>query len=452
MNKSLRHVRLHSAPIAGTVFLSALVVLAAPRAKATRLAPAAPPVGVRTNPLLPPQIPLDGFLIDLSLVQKLPAITPQGFDPLYSGADWQLFRDRFGVQADGITRLKSSGQIAFAEDLIKAAIAASASPAKPAATLPAPATAAAPAPISVQAPAPATPLTGYSRLLLLRAATIAYRSKDGFPIADKAATAFLAGMDKKSPAQVAALWTLANTMARTSVTPRPDRIRYDAIAAKANMQLALDFLDADQLSAADAITHQVAYHEGWLKSDPDTRARIAQVRTEVKQTATMMDFLAAQYEPAIHNDQQALMAVYLYGRYVKNKPSIVADLPGRIPGSPLAQLAQSLSASERGDPTAAFTAAELLRQAASAVPDAVIRERTLYGSLQLYDIFLADKQTEHDRVHRTLAQIAREGVVADGAKKGLAIDPFAPPRPAQTAPAPAPGATATPGPNIAAEM
>lgn len=396
-------------------------------AKTTRAAthPAPPPppsAGVKTNPLLPPQIPVEGFYGDLSLVAKLPQIAPQGFEPLYAGADWQAFRDHFGAQADGVSRLKSSGQAAFAGELIKAAKVAML---RPAATT-APASASAPA--TATAPGAAVS-TGYSRLLLLRAAAIGYRNKDGYPVADQAVTEYLASMDKKSAAQVGALWSIANVMARTSVTPKDDRIRYDGIAAKANMQLALILLQADQIQAADAITHQVAYHEGWLKNDPDTRAKIAQVRARVKQTGGMMDYLATQYDPAIHNDPKALLAVYLYGRYVKGKPEIVSDLPGRVPGSALAQLAGQLDAAERGDFSAAFNAAEALRQDAASIPDAVIRERTLYGALQLYDVFLDAKQTEHDRVHRTLAQIAREGVVADGAKKGVAIDPFAP-RPA----------------------
>jgi len=407
--------------------------------KTAKPVPPPPSAGTKTNPLLPPQIPIDGFYGDLALVAKVPQIAPQGFEPLYSGQDWQKFRDRFGVQADGVTRLKSSGQAAFADELVKAALSAG-SPQIPTATAPAGGPATAPAPIA---------LSGYSRLLLLRAAAIGYRNHEGFPVAHRAVKAYADGMDKKSPTQVGALWSIANTMARTSVTPKEDRIRYDGIAARANMQVALLLLQADQVTAADAITHQVAYHEGWLKSDPATRAKIAQVRAVVKQTGTMMDYLATQYGPAIHNDPQALLAVYLFGRYVKGKPEIVADLPGRIPGSTLAHLAGQIDAAERGDLTATFNAAEGLRQAAADVPDAVIRERTLYGALQMYDLFLTSKQTEHDRVHRTMAQIAREGVVADGAKRGITIDPFAKPAAPATAPSLAPAPSVAPNVAVA---
>ena len=77
--------------------------------------------------------------------------------------------------------------------------------------------------------------------------------------------------------------------------------------------------------------------------------------------------------------------------------------------------------------------------AAANVPDARIRQRTLYAAMQLYDAFMASPATERDRIHRTLARIAREGVVADGARKGNTIDPFA-----------APPAAATPTPSRAA--
>jgi len=56
--------------------------------------------------------------------------------------------------------------------------------------------------------------------------------------------------------------------------------------------------------------------------------------------------------------------------------------------------------------------------------------------MQLYDAYLAAPQTERDRVQRTLALIAREGVVSDGARKGITIDVFAPPPAPANAPQP----------------
>lgn len=374
--------------------------------------PTLPTPAPKTHPFLPPPIVIDNFFADLSLSPKAPGVVPAGYEPLCTAAEWQAFRDKYGTEMDGLTKLKTSGQIAVAEKLIAAAT----------------------SPEGILLP------MGERRLLLVRAAAIAYRSKEGFPTADKAVTAYVPLMDKKSPAQVGALWSVANIMSRTSVTPKPDRIRYDGIAAKANMQLALLMLQADQIEAAQAITKQVAYHEGWLKSDPATRALITQVRSEVRQTAAMMEYLVTQYQPAIHNDVTALTTVYLYGRYVKNNLAIVADLPGRVPESHLAQLAASLDAASsatggRGNMNALFTAAENLRMLAAGVTDGRIRSRTLYAAMQLYDAFLASPLTERSRVERTLARIAREGVVSDGARKGFAVDVFAPPAPA-SAPTP----------------
>jgi hypothetical protein len=381
--------------------------------------PASPAPVVKTNPLLPLAVAIDNFFADLSLSPKAaPAALPAGFEPLLSVKDWQAFRARYGAEADDLTKLKPSGQIAFSQRLIEAAADVPSGPER----------------------APDSP--ALRRFLLLRAAAIGYRTKDGFPTADKAVAAYQELMDKRSAVQVGALWSMANAISRTSVTPKPERIRYDGIAARANMQLALLMLDADQIDAAQAIIKQIAYHEGWLKGDPATRAQIARVRTEVHQAAAMMDYLATQYQPAIHNDVPALTAIYLYGRYVKGNPSLVADLPGRVPGSPLAEMARSVDAAARGDAASAFAAAEALRVAAVGTGDACLRARTLYAAMQLYDAFMAAPETQRDRVKRTLARIAREGVVADGARKAGSIEPLAPV--AATAPAAAP-APAAPG-------
>jgi hypothetical protein len=377
--------------------------------------PAAPAPIVKTNPLLPLAVAIDNFYADLSISPKAaPAALPLGFEPLLSAKDWQAYRNRFGVEMDELTKQKASGQIALARRLIAAAADVPSGPEL----------------------APDSP--ALRRFLLLRAAAIGYRSKEGYPTADKAVAAYMELMDKHSAMQVGALWSMANAISRTSVTPKPERIRYDGIAARANMQLALLMLEADQIAAAQAIIKQIAYHEGWLKNDPATRAQIARVRTEVHQAAAMMDYLATQYQPAIHNDVPALTAIYLYGRYVKGNPALVADLPGRVPGSPLGEMARSLDLAARGDVASAFAAAEALRVAAAGTGDACLRARTLYAAMQLYDAYMAAPETQRDRVKRTLARIAREGVVADGARKSGSVDPMAPA--AASAPAPGPAA------------
>jgi hypothetical protein len=366
---------------------------------------------VTGNPLLPPAIPVEQFFFDLTLVAKAPAVTPGGLEPVYSAEDWSAYRARFGAEADGLTKLKSSGLIAFSNKLIAAAGEAGVSP-------------------------------GLQRLLLLRAAIDCYRTREGFTTANKAVTGYEKIFDMHSAMQVGALWTIANAMSRSITTPRADRIHYSAIAARADMQLTLILLDHDQLAAAQSLVKLVAYHEGWVHTSGATAAdkvvhgQIAQVRALVRQTTTTLDYLATQYEPAINGDDPALMAIYLYGRYVKGKPAIVADLPGRKPSSPLAKLAASLAAAEH-DPEAMYDAAETLRIVASTLPEGVLKQRTLYAALQNYRGFIAAPQTERDRVKRTLARMAIESVIADGARGPTALlNPFAPVATAQPEAAP----------------
>jgi len=356
---------------------------------------------IKGNPLLPPPVAVEGFFPELTLVQKLPTITPAGFDPLYTSEDWQSYRTKFGAAADDLPRKRSSGQFEFANTLIDAA-----DPQKnPQAT------------------------SGLRRLLLLRAATICYRSTGGYPTANRAVTAYQTLMDVHSASQIGALWTISNVISRMAVTPRDQRIRYSGIAAHANMQLTILLLEADQVEAAQAINKFIGYHDGWLKSDPALRAKIAQTRNVVKQTATMMEYLGTQYQPAINGDDAALMSLYLYGRFVKNDPSLVSDFPSRKPNSPMAQLAGQLSSADR-DVMACFTAADTLRVVSESLPSGVLRQRTLYASLERYRKYMKSPETEHERVKRTLALMAIEAAVADGAKPGITIHPFDAPRPA----------------------
>jgi len=152
-------------------------------------------------------------------------------------------------------------------------------------------------------------------------------------------------------------------------------------------------------------------------ADKVAYGQIAQVRAQVKQTSATLDYLATQYQPAIDGDDNALMAIYLYGRYVKQKPEIVADLPGRKPSSPLAQLAATLDAVDRKiDPTAPYAAAETLKIVASTLPEpgaGVLKQRTLYAALQNYRIFIADPRTERDLSRR--AAWEHRGLAVDSA-------------------------------------
>ncbi|MGN6368290.1 MAG: hypothetical protein ACTHN5_08535, partial [Phycisphaerae bacterium] len=401
----------------------AALLLATPLARAStphshsksKPTPAAENAEHPKNPLLPPQIPLESLYPDLALTQKNPDTFPDlgsAFQPLYTEEDFQTYRTRFAADADTLARKKSSALIEFSQKLIAAAN------------------------------EPNTP-AGLQRLLLLRAAIDCYRTRGGYETANKAVQQFLSIIDLHSPAQVAALWTIANAMSRTITTPKPDRIHYSAIAARANMQLTILLLNNDQLDAAQSLQNLVRYHEGWLHTsgaspaDKVAYTQIPKVRALVRQTQTTMDYLATQYQPAINGDDNALMAIYLYGRYVKQKPAIVADLPSRKPNSPLAALAAALDAVDRkSDPEAPYTAAETLKAVAANLPDGVLKQRTLYAALQNYRLFIADPRTERDRVKRTLARMATEAVISDGAHgPSPVVNPFAPPTPPATQPA-----------------
>ncbi len=366
---------------------------------AKKVEPGKPPVvpaGLR-NPLLPVQVGADALLPELSLIQKIPMVAPAGFDPLYTGAQWSAYRQMFGEEADNVTRQKSSGVAAFAGRLIAAA--------------------------DGEAKLGTAGRQGLARLLYLRAVAVCYRNRDGFPTANRAVMGYQGVMDIHEPLQVAGLWAMTNIMSKLAVTPKPDRIRYSGIAARANMQLALLLLDADQVEAAEGMVRQIGYHEGWLRSDKRVQAQISQVRAQVKQTAGLMADLATKYDRAVKGDDGALMAIYLYGRYVKGRPDLVANLPARKPGSPMAQLAGALAAAER-DPAEGFTAAEMLKGVAMGLDDGVMKQRTLWAALGYYRAYLKDGSTEHERVKRTLARIAIEAVIGEGARGPHAIEPM----------------------------
>lgn len=328
-------------------------------------------------------------------MQKLPQIAPQGFEPLYSGEDWQAYQEKFGKDADDVTKRKSSGQAEFAARLIAAAESEE---------------------IAGKAP-------GLQRLLLVRAAAISYRTAGGYPTANKAMTAFQRVMDKQVPSHSAALWTVANQMARMSVTPKPERIRYSAIAARANMNLALLLLDMSQVEAASGLVKQLGFHEGWLKSDPATRTMIAQVRGVTTRTATMLDYLGQQYPLALKGDDAACMSIYVWARFVKNNMPLAADVAARKPNSSISALHNALESAAH-DPMTTYAAAETLKAVAGNLPDGILKQRTLYAALQNYRAFIKAPETEAERVKRTLALMAIDAVVGDGAKGPSAIRPL----------------------------
>jgi hypothetical protein len=75
------------------------------------------------------------------------------------------------------------------------------------------------------------------------------------------------------------------------------------------------------------------------------------------------------------------------------------------------------------------------------MPEGVLRSRTMYASLERYRAFLKSPETQRERVKRTLAVIAIEAEVSEGARKQIEIRPFEDPKPEVTTRRPAPVTT-----------
>lgn len=369
------------------------------------------------NPLLPAQVPMEGFFPELTPAPTAPTITPPGFIALYLPADWQYYQDHFATEAASAARLRSSGQLEFAQKLIAAA---DAMPAR----------------------------SGVQRLLYLRAMAIAYRHREGTPVAARAIAQYQQIIDLSVPADVAALWTMADAMTHYATTPKPDRQRFAALAAKANIQLTMLLLDAGQIDGAQRMMKMLARHDVAIRNDPQLRPQAALARTLVAQTATMMDYLAGQADRLRRGDTTAAMPLYLYARFVKPDPDLLQGVMARRGQSPVGHL-ELLLQEAQSDAMAGFNAAEALRNAADALPDGVLKHRTLYAAWTYYDAFLKSSATERERVKRTLAGMAKQAVLTDGAHGPPHIKPFeTPATQAATRPGAATPSTPSTAPSI----
>ena len=359
----------------------------------------------RANPLLPAPINAAGLYPDLSPQIKAPTFAPAGVAPLYTQADWDAYRAAFGADLDGQNHTHVSGPGELAGKMIAAA--------------------------------ETETHPGLRRLLLVRAVALTFRNHDGWAIAGRALEAYQKSMDVSQPAQVAALWTMTDTLSRFSTVPKPERIKCSALAAKANVQLALQLLDYGQLDAAQALIKKTTYHEGWIKNDARLRSQISAARSTINSTATLMDYMQDQYSAVVDKkDEAAAFRLYLFARFVRPSPGIVDDLQTRRSATDIQQLAGTLNAADR-DAASGYAAAELLRQTGAGLPAGILRQRTLYAAMHYYRVFLRDPDTEDQRVQRTLAQMQIQTLAADGARGAPVIHPFDPPATA-TQPASAP--------------
>lgn len=343
--------------------------------------------------ILPAPLALESLYPDLSPVQKLPMMTPAGIEPLYSRTDWEIYREFFGKDADDVGKKKASEQIAFARKLLGAG-------------------------------EKETQRQGLRRLLALRAIALTMRHKDAFPVTVRGVKLFRQSLDVNSPSHIAGLFTAAQGIWRRSETPRDQRPHYSILSARCSVQLALLLTDLNQLEAAQAAIRQVGMHEISLKKEPDLKSDVASVRALVSQSVVMTDYVSERYSAMLAGDTAAAMPVYAYARYAHPDAEMMNQALKYGSQGAVGALNKQLADAQK-DPMATFAAGEMLQNIARNVPEGILRHRVLYAALQQYRAFMAADATADERIKRTRARIAIEGVISDGARGKPIITPFA---------------------------
>jgi len=247
---------------------------------------------------------------------------------------------------------------------------------------------------------------------------------------------------------------MADAMTRYATTPKPDRQKFATLAAKANIQFTMLLLDAGQIDGAQRMVKMLGRDEAALRADPTLRGQANQARALVAQTATMMQDLGEKWNLLARStsgpapDAAAVMPLYLYARFVHPDPDLANELLARRGTSAVGNLDKLLRLAQ-SDPLSAYDVGDALRRAVqgeggAALPEGVLKHRVLYAAWQYYDAFLKCPATENQRVKRTLAGIAMQGLSTDGAHGPPVIRPFDAPAPAtQPATAPASPVAAT---------
>jgi len=391
----------------GLVALTLLGTLAVPARAAHRkpLAPEGPPArqetGSQGNPLLPPPLAVEALWPDLAMAAKAPGAVPDGLTPTFTADDWAAYRQQFGSAADDVLRKRASQVAEFAQELIGAAA--------------------------------KTEQPGLRRLLLIRATVLTYRATSGNPTAQKALAAYREAIDLNAPAQVAALFTLSDGLARQIATPKAQRPQFSALAAQANIQLCMLLLESNQVAAAQSVVKLLGRHEGALRADKALHEMALQVRALVSQTAAMFETLHTAYDQLARGDDSGALPLYIYGRLVKLNPAAAHALATHRNNAAAREL-DARFAQVPQDPGANYPLAESLKKLAPTLPEGILRQRTLFAALQAYRAFLAAPQTQGQRVERTLSRMAMQAAAGDGAAPNPVIRPFEKP-PATTAPA-----------------
>ncbi len=343
------------------------------------------------NSLLPKRIRLSQLWPDMSLTPQSPIQSPRGWRPVYSADDWRAFRRRFGARQDNIIRQRLSARIQLAADMLAAAH---------------------------QAKRP-----GYERLLALRAFALTFRYHVGSPLAQRALSLYLRHIHSGNLVQVAPVWTMANDLAFLRATPLASRRASALTAEAANVQLTMLLLNAGQVEdAARVVRHLVIHETRAVRADHPLISAMGTARVLVSQTRAMMNFLAGEYKN-MGSDPQSAMNVYLYTRFIRPVPDVRAWLENRWRNNKIGRLSRALL-NCKNNIHAQFVAGRYLAAAADPLPPGILRDRVFFAALVHYRAFMNSTETRWDRIDRTLAKIAIQHLIEQGARPNPVIMPL----------------------------
>ncbi len=346
------------------------------------------------NPLLPPAISVSDLWPDLTLNQSVPSIAPGRFPPLYSANDWRRYEKKYAPQILSAMRHRVTDKIALANSLLDKA--------------------------------KQTRHHGLGRLLDIKAFALTYRSRVGSPVAQRALAQYMTLVSPDNIVEIGPIWTMSQLLAYLGATPPQDREHFAALAERADVQLTIKLLRCAQVAAAARTVRLLVIEETLpVRRNAVLMGQISNTRALTSQSVVMMDYLDQQYHLLIKGDVSAATPIYLYALVIQNEPLVRRQIIRRWPKSVPAQI-QKLLASAPGNPHADYDVAKLLHDAGSALPWGILRDRTLYASLQHYHIFLNNPKTQWDRISRTLAKIAVEHLIEQGARPHPDIAPLTP--------------------------
>ncbi len=361
---------------------------------AAAVSAAKPGDSLADNPLLPPAIAVSDLWPDLTLNQSVPSIAPGRFKPLYSARDWRHYEQTYAPRILSAMRHRVLDKISVANSLLRAA--------------------------------KKTRHRGLARLLDIKAFALTFQSRAGSPVAQRALAHYMTLVAPHNIVELGPIWTMSQLLAYLGATPPQDREHFAALAERADVQLTMQLLRDAQVAAAARTVRLLVIEETLpVRRNPVLIGQIGNIRALTSQTVTMMDYLDQQYHQLLKGDAAAATPIYLYALVIQNEPLVRLQIVRRWPKSVPAQI-QSLLAAAPVNSHADYAVAKLLHDAGSALPWGILRDRTLYASLRHYHRFLNNPKTKWDRISRTLAKIAVEHLIEQGARPHPDMAPLTP--------------------------